>query len=138
MNRDWSWGRVAVETTRRMRKAPSRDRRSLWKAVVAELRPDRPSALTKSCAWGAFRGLCENGYVNGIPATVSPAENLNGGYAVRAARMLGENPRLAGESPMQLWRRVHGDISHNGQMHVVLALHDAGLLNETPNSPKSM
>ncbi|MFO0964622.1 MAG: hypothetical protein U0793_03415 [Gemmataceae bacterium] len=85
-------------------------------------------AQTKCCPRGAFLGLVEAGRIKGVLAVRCLRDgNLNKGYAVEAADLLGKDPTLARLSPRQLFKRITSK-AYNGQTDVVLALYHAGLL----------
>ncbi|WP_157765423.1 hypothetical protein [Serratia sp. BW106] len=89
----------------------------------------------KGCPRGAFLGLCQNGWVNGVPrGNYLRKGYLNQQYAISAAQYLLSNPDVKiGVS--KLWQEViktaqDREKVHNQQMNVVLALNDAGLLQQ--------
>jgi hypothetical protein len=95
---------------------------------MEKLYPTSPAARRKSCPRGAFLGLCEEGFVKGIPAGRYTASRDNKAYAVRAASLLNEGTRSWSIS--DLWRAATDDPekTHNGQMDIVLALWKNDLL----------
>ena len=56
---------------------------------------------------------------------------MNGQYAIRAAKALQASPSLQFDR-VDLWRKscLDNQKAHNGQMDVVVALSQAGLLNQ--------
>jgi hypothetical protein len=87
----------------------------------------KKSSQEKSCPRNAFLGLCEEGLIKGIPPGNYTAPNPNKGYAVKAVQILADSKIKL--SANQLWQLTTGDsVTHNGQMHVVLALADNQLL----------
>jgi hypothetical protein len=107
--------------------------RESWQHATRQLFPTLDSQ-NKGCPKCAFLGLCEEGYVAGIPSGMylTKANSLNKQYAVAAVRELQRSPLMAAEvatTPKELWRRVVGNHKrHNSQMDVVLALWQSGLI----------
>lgn len=92
----------------------------------------------KSCPKSAFLALCQFGWVKHVPRgeylSFRALNGRNKDYAIRAAQILLANPDTI-YPPSQLWKRSTDDFkqspaNHNQQMHVVLALKEAGLLVE--------
>jgi hypothetical protein len=87
----------------------------------------------KGCPKGAYLGLCEEGLVNGIPVGSYTTSVDNKRYALRALSLLCSEPSLSGSAKV-LWDRVldmDGKAkAPNGQMQVVLALWQKGLLRK--------
>jgi hypothetical protein len=100
-----------------------------WEVATTEVYGSGTPAQKKGCPKGAFLGLCQVGYVIGIPTGDYTRSEKNREYAVAAAEMLADDPTLAGNAEA-LWDRVLGDEPkrHNSQMHVVIALWKQGLL----------
>ena len=89
-----------------------------WDMAVASL-----GLVDKSCPKCAFLGLCETGWVKGIPRSDDYTRSiLNKGYAVKAVEKLKSKLSLASETPVSLWRLIERTKAHNSQMDVVLAL----------------
>lgn len=83
---------------------------------------DGPSAQKKGCPRGAFLGLCEAGIVKGIPKGKYTKSVKNKEYGLHGYTILQEHPELA-DAPNELWARVaEGEIRHNSQMDVVIAV----------------
>lgn len=75
-----------------------------------------------------FLGLCEKGYVEGIPSGEYSKSKDNMEYGEKAIRLLRDNPELVNEKT-SLWRKVAPiSLTHNGQMDVVIALCKQGLI----------
>lgn len=100
-----------------------------WELATSELFGAGTPAQKKGCPKGAFLGLCQVGYVTGIPKGDYTRSEKNREYAVAAAALLAAEPQLADNWP-ELWKRVlKGDSKqHNSQMQVVIALWQYGLL----------
>jgi hypothetical protein len=110
-----------------------------WEKVSASVFGGGTWSQRKGCPRGAFLGLCSVGLVRGVPARHSGpsagAAGRNGGYAVKAVRILRISPELASDK-RALWARVmEGEEKrHNEQMDVVLALFNDGLIVDRPDS----
>jgi hypothetical protein len=102
-----------------------------WESAMKRLYPTSPTARKKGCPRGAFLGLCEEGFVKGIPAGRYTASKDNKGYAVRAAALLIEGKQSWSTS--SLWRAVTDDPekTHNNQMDVGMALWRNDLIQRT-------
>jgi hypothetical protein len=117
------YGDVAVRATGLLR-TPHTVPLDAWRAAAAEVFPGKRPAQKKACPRGAFLGLCEEGFVVGVPAGSYGAAEHNKGYAVEAVRLLIEDPRVAESGPTALWLRVMNgrEKAANHQMDVVLTL----------------
>src|ERR1035437_9099352 len=102
-----------------------------WENAMQRHYPTSPTARKKGCPRGAFLGLCEEGFVKGIPAGRYTASKDNKGYAVRAAALLIEGKQSWSTS--SLWRAVTDDPekTHNNQMDVGMALWRNDLIRRT-------
>ncbi len=94
-----------------------------WKKALTKV-----GAADKGCPRSAFFGLCSEGFVTEIPPGKYTRSKKNKGYAVKAVSILRSNPGR-GYTPSELWLEVTGgDVKHNGQMDVVLALWTEGYI----------
>lgn len=100
-----------------------------WEVATTEIFGSGTPAQVKGCPKGAFLGLCQAGYVIGIPAGDYTRSEKNRDYAVSAAEALPDDPVLAANAEA-LWNRVMAGEPkrHNSQMHVVIALWKQGML----------
>lgn len=99
----------------------------LWKIAV-ERNFTSESAKIKGCPKNTFLGLCEAGFVKGIPKGNYTKSVKNKEYALQAIEILkrSDNKKFA---PKELWSELNlGDKRHNSQMDVVLALWNEGLI----------
>jgi hypothetical protein len=97
-----------------------------WEAAKKETKSKHSQG--KGCPRNAFLGLCEEGYIKGIEKGNYTSSIKNKGYAVDAFKIVSNNENEW--KAMDLWREVIiKPIDHSGQMHVVLALKEANLLN---------
>ena len=116
------------------RQAPSADANPVarWESALERLYPTSPAARKKGAPRAAFLGLCEEGMVKGIPPGDYTSSKDNKAYAVRAVALLKEASQHWSRSA--LWQAVTegGDKQENGQIDVVLALWNNGLIVGSP------
>jgi hypothetical protein len=105
-----------------------------WESALEKLYPTSPVARMKGGPRAAFLGLCEEGLVQGIPAGDYDASKDNKSYAVRAAALLREGTQRWSKSA--LWQAVTDGSGKNetGQIDVVLALWNNGLIVGKPKA----
>jgi hypothetical protein len=128
------YGDVAVRAARIL-KTESVSALEAWHRAAAAVFPAAPSARAKTCPREAFLGLYYAGLLRDSRPSSDPSVETrkNRQYALVAVRMLRADPQSAA-SKAELWRHVmeHAGADpnkrHNGQLDVVLALHDAGLM----------
>jgi hypothetical protein len=115
------YGEAALMAARNM-SSTDIDPSTRWENAMTTLYPTSPAARKKGGPRGAFLGLCEAGFVKGIPAGHYTASADNKAYAVRAAALLIEGKQNWPTSA--LWRAVEDNPAktHSGQMDIVLAL----------------
>ena len=101
-----------------------------WQYAVREQFPNQIESQKKGCPKSAFLGLCEDGFVKGVPVGNYTRRTLNKSYAVKAVSILKAN-RNSSINSKQLWELVMDGESKtpNLQMDVVLALAESDLLN---------
>jgi hypothetical protein len=100
----------------------------IWSKSAKEVFPLSKSSQEKSCPKNTFLGLCEEGFVNGIPKGNYTKSVKNKEYALKAVAILKQNTETT-FSPKELWDKLElGDKRHNSQMNVVLALWEHGLI----------
>lgn len=87
------------------------------------------SVQKKGCPKNAFLGLAESGLIKNVPAKFShQPQSRNAQYAIKAVKLLKQEPCLA-ENKKRLWNAaMEAPKEHNGQMGVVLALWNKGLI----------
>jgi hypothetical protein len=86
------------------------------------------SSANKGCPKGAFLGLCESGFIKGIPTGNYTNSIKNKKYAIKAVAILKEEPNIA-NSPKDLWIKVIDEEKKpNSQMEVVCELFKAGMI----------
>lgn len=101
-----------------------------WADTVQKQFPEKKASREKGCPRGAFLGLCEKGFVRGVPPGdyLRRKPNLNAQYAVEALEFLWDKPSLANDAK-ELWQRIESaPEAHNGQMDVVVALWEEDLV----------
>ena len=92
-----------------------------WKEAALEIMTSE-SAQKKGCPKSAFLGLCEAGFIKGIPKGNYTRSKKNKDYAIDAVNILKNNKNIS-LGVNELWELVDNNgISHNSQMDVVLAL----------------
>ena len=108
-----------------------------WVSATSNIFGAGSPGQKKNCPKGAFLGLCEDGYITGIPPGNYTSSTKNKAYAIDAVRILRVRPELESE-PRKLWTQVDKDDpnkSHNSQMNVVVALWSAELIRRPPAEP---
>ncbi len=103
-----------------------------WEMATQELFRKGSPAQEKGCPKCAFLGLCEDGYIVGVPIGkyLRKQNSVNKDYAIQALNRIKAEP--PGEfTPIKLWKRVvEGSGKHHDyQMDVVLALWESGRLS---------
>ncbi|MCH2100425.1 MAG: hypothetical protein MK209_00665 [Planctomycetes bacterium] len=100
-----------------------------WAVMAAELYAGIPALQERGCGRSTFLGLCVAGVVRGVEVSDCLGAKKDQAYALRALKILNEDPTLAHNQDM-LWRLVTEGrvIRHNGQMDVVCTLFRADLL----------
>jgi hypothetical protein len=103
-----------------------------WESALEKLYPTSPVARMKGGPRGAFLGLCEEGLVKDIPPGDYTRSKDNKTYAIRAVALLKEASRHWSRSA--LWQAVTDGVEkkENGQIDVVLALWNNGLIVGKP------
>lgn len=121
------YAQAAVQTVRRNQNKKTPDMRSEWEISMREMFPTQEASRKKGCPKNAFLGLCEEGYVVGIPlgSYNVKAKNRNKNYAIDAAKLVSNG--LIDEK--MLWIAVAGPRkTSNSQVKIVLALFEAKML----------
>jgi hypothetical protein len=103
-----------------------------WESALEKLYPTSPAARRKAGPRGAFLGLCEEGLVKGISTGDYSSSKDNKAYAVRALALLAAAEQHWSRSA--LWQAVTDgvDRTETGQIDVVLALWNNGLIVGSP------
>ncbi len=99
-----------------------------WEKSTAIIIREGNLSQKKGCPKGAFLGLCEEGLIKCIPPGNYCSSEKNKGYAVKAVKLLKENPNLLYDKNL-LWNTVVDEYKHhNSQMDIVIALWLHGLI----------
>jgi hypothetical protein len=130
------YGQAAVRAVESLSKTSADTPRKAWEEAIRKLTTST-SSQKKQCPKFVFLGLCEEGLVKGIEvgdyAGSEKTRNLylrNKECAIQAVDELRKNPSLA-KNGKKLWSIVgNGESDTNGQMDVVLALWNGGLINK--------
>ena len=118
MGKRYIYGEIAVRAAGRLQSGSEDVPRRAWEEAAEFFGSDR------GCAMAAFLGLCEAGEVEGVEKGRYTRSELNKRYTLKALQLLRSDFK---GSPMDLWRQV-ANISHNGQMHVLVALYGKNFL----------
>jgi hypothetical protein len=105
---------------------------ALWESALEKMYPTSPVARKRNGPREAFLGLCEEGLIKGISTGSYTNPNDNKAYAVRAVALLKAAEQHWSKSA--LWHEVTGGVEkqENGQIDVVLALWNNGLIVGKP------
>jgi hypothetical protein len=99
-----------------------------WIDAICEF-TDATSSQRKPCPMETFIGLCLAGLVKDVEKGVTRFCK-NKDYGIQAVKVLKNNPDLA-KSTTALWNAIDNNgENHNSQMDVVIALWNAGLINQ--------
>ena len=130
------YGTAALVAVARVGKSEDHNPVTAWYTAVKEVFPTSKSQQRKGCPRGAFLGLCEEGLIRGVPRGRYTRSKLNKSYAVRAIDLIQADVTLTRDL-QRLWQKIMGGttMSENGQMDVVAALWDAGLIQPTDETP---
>jgi hypothetical protein len=105
-----------------------------WENALEKLYPTSPVARMKSSPREVFLGLCEEGLIKGVPAGEYTESKNNKAYAVQAVALLIEGKQHWSRSA--LWQAVTNgaDKKETGQIDVILALWNNGLIVGKPEA----
>ncbi|WP_444900511.1 DUF6979 family protein [Microbulbifer sp. VAAC004] len=120
-----NYSTIAVKAAELLMKGEESSPLQAWHNSAQVVFPDSVSAQEKGCPKSAFLGVCEEGYVCGVPKGKYTSSTLNKRYALRGLELLRDDPSL---TEMELWKHVSNK-KYNQQMHVVKSLFDAGLVS---------
>lgn len=115
---------IALSAVEIIHKSAATNPVDAWKLAAEKYYPNSKEARKKGCPKSAFLGLCEEGYISGVPKGSYTKSIKNKQYALEARNLLLSNPHL---KPNELWAKISSK-SHNEQMNVVSALFHAGLM----------
>lgn len=128
------YGKTAIAAVAVYDRLNKPDPRECWEDSITQFTNSKDSQK-KGCPRSAFLGLCQDGYVKGIPKrNYLSSDSPNKDYAKIAAELVLKEPDRK-YSRAVLWRNATENYpdaakNQNGQMDVVLALKEAGLLQK--------
>jgi hypothetical protein len=123
------YGDAAVLAANLYREGMAPSPNHAWESAVEKIFPLSKSSQEKGCPRGTFLGLCETGAIFGIPHGNYCRSIKNKKYALKALKLLKNNPSLS-EDVKVLWDLVmEGEQKvPNHQMDVVSSIWNAGLV----------
>ena len=122
------YGDAAILAARLLKEGTATEPRDAWTQATKKVFPASTDLQNKGCPRGAFLGLCNEGFVVGVPQGDYSNPTKNGKYAVDAVNILRTN-RFLSSQPNLLWKKVAGNTkSENHQMDVVVGLWEAKCL----------
>ena len=100
-----------------------------WNRALLNYFDRNSSSYEKGCPRNAFLGLCEEGKIIGISSGSYTKSKKNKAYAIKAIKLLRNDPSLA-EKTKVLWDMVvnWSGKAHNSQMDIVVALWKENLI----------
>ena len=100
-----------------------------WVKAVTKVFPSSESSQKKGCPRGAYLGLCENGFIRGVPKGDYCRSKKNKEYALKAVELLKQDKSLLSDEK-RLWDIVMDgeEKKPNHQMDVVISLWNEGLI----------
>lgn len=131
MSRYGQYGETAIMATECIRQTGACPKLA-W-GLAAREKCGTANSAAKGCPRSTYLALCQNGWVNGVPKGNYVARRENARYAVCAVRLLlAEDDSTSTRNPTVLWDKIqeieNREISYDSQMHVVLALWNAGMI----------
>lgn len=102
-----------------------------WQFAATQIFEKNYSSIKKCCPKSVFLGLAQTGLIKGIKPGQYTKSRENLRYAVNAFALLQKDDSLS-QKPIDLWNRIaeaERKVTYNSQMDVVLALWNAGYLN---------
>lgn len=125
-----SYADVAVQAALKLRSGQPISARKAWTDAACAVFSESPSMQSKGCPRTTFLTLCASGALKGVPALGAIVDSANARHAKDCLALLAQHPDYTAMPPRQLWNivtRASGK-AYNQQMHVILGLHNAGLL----------
>ncbi|WP_440951695.1 DUF6979 family protein [Methanococcoides sp. FTZ1] len=123
------YGEAAVRSVNAIISNEGKDPRDIWDFVTSEIFGEGTCSQRKGCPRNTFLALCEEGLIKGIKKGNYTRSQKNKEYALKAVKVLKENPNLTKDAKA-LWREVVDEPkAHNGQMDVVIALWNNGYID---------
>ena len=119
------YGKIALKAVEYYTSGEFSNPKSAWEKAASEILKSS-SSQNKGCPKSAFLGLCEEGFVKGIPPGDYTKSKKNKEYAIIAVKVLQNEPELM-SNIQALWDKVkklahYEGGAYNQQMDVVVAL----------------
>jgi hypothetical protein len=121
------FGEIAIHATELLQDGVENDPRSAWGRAVQEIFDKKKRGPFGIRAKEAYLGLCEEGEVEGVAPGDYTQSKEDKKVALTALKLLRENPELA-KSSQKLWRLVEPQKREKGQISVVIALWNEGIV----------
>lgn len=118
------YGEIAIKAVSILRSNKKKlGPREAWQEACLSLQISE-AMREKGCPRDAFLGLCEAGYIDGVPEGEYTRSKKNKDYALKAYSLIKSNPdKYLEMNKKEFWNEVSGKaISHNSQLDVVLSL----------------
>lgn len=124
------YGQIALAAVQSLSTNRSLSPLEAWQLAAEQVFPDKQESRKKNCPRTTFLSLCGTGRVLGVPAGNYCQANENWEHAISALEILARVPE---QTPTSLWKQVTNNSgkTHNQQMHVIIALAQAGHLQAT-------
>ena len=125
------FGRLAVHAAKACAEGTYIGPRAAWATGAIAVFPESQSMRDKGCPRSTFLALCGAGFIKGVPAGIYARPGPNSVHALDAVALIRKSPGANTLEAHPLWGAVTegSGKAHNGQMHVVLALANADLLD---------
>ncbi|MGA2403387.1 MAG: hypothetical protein ABSG91_17055 [Syntrophobacteraceae bacterium] len=130
------YGEAAVRATKFCHDGLASSPKEAWEQAVREIFPKSPSLQQEAGPRCAYLGLCEDGFVYGIPEGnyyhSQKGQKKNKGYTLKVLSLLRQDPSRSINTEQKLWQEVmKGEKkTPHSQMDVVLFLWNADLINK--------
>jgi len=120
------YGDAAVKATKLLISKKCSSPRVAWDMAI-KCFTESDESRKKVCPRNAYLGLCDAGLVEGV-AGGKHAKTENGEYAVELVRAIKANPEIVSLPKEELFQQVAPGVKENGQVGVVFALFENGLI----------
>jgi hypothetical protein len=121
---------VAIRAALKLRSGLPISAREAWNDAAGEVFPASASMQSKGCPRTIFLTLCASGALKDLPAVGEVGVGENARHAKDCLALLAGHPDYLAMRPRQLWDLITNASgkTYNQQMHVILGLANAGLL----------
>ncbi len=129
------YGNVAIKAVELFRTQNESNLVDAWNIAAKEIFKDKDPSIKKPCPKDTFLGLCEEGLIKDIPSGKYTMSKSNKAYALATVELLKECDIFEKCSDADIWKKVlkkcktDPQKKHNGQLPVIRALFENGLLN---------